>query len=73
MPVVSVNLSPTAYAIYSHWHPKSVGHPGRSYEVSNCIIAFPRVLLENKELKKEVELLKKDKEQLWKIVEEGKE
>ena len=71
MPIESISLSPEAHAIFIQW-PTHDRINGRSAQVSRCIL-FSRVWeREIKILKKEVALLKKDKEQLWKMVEEGK-
>jgi len=72
MPVVTVSLSPEAYAIYTQW-PTHSRTTGRSYNVSRCIL-FSRVWeAEVKRLQKEVKLLKKDKEVMWNMIEEAKE
>jgi len=72
MPVVTVSLSPEAYAIYTQW-PTHSRTSGRSYNVSRCIL-FSRVWeAELKRLQKEVRLLELDKEQLWKMVAEAEE
>ena len=72
MPIESISLSPEAHAIFIQW-PTHDRINGRSAQVSRCIL-FSRVWeQEIQRLKKEVALLKKDKEQLWKMVEEAKE
>ena len=72
MPIESISLSPEAHAIFVQW-PTHDRINGRSAQVSRCIL-FSRVWEQEIQiLKKEVALLKKDKEQLWKMVEEGKE
>jgi len=72
MPVVTVSLSPEAYAIYTQW-PTHSRTSGRSYNVSRCIL-FSRVWeAEVKRLQKEVKLLQKDKEVMWAMIEEAKE
>ena len=72
MPVVTVSLSPEAYAIYTQW-PTHSRTTGRSYNVSRCIL-FSRVWeAEVKRLQKEVKLLQKDKEVMWAMIEEAKE
>ena len=72
MPVVTVSLSPEAYAIYTQW-PTHSRTTGRSYNVSRCIL-FSRVWeAEVKRLQKEVKLLNKDKEVMWAMIEEAKE
>jgi len=71
MPIESISLSPEAHAIFVQW-PTHDRINGRSAQVSRCIL-FSRVWEQEIQiLKKEVALLKKDKEQLWKMVEEGK-
>jgi len=71
MPIESISLSPEAHAIFIQW-PTHDRINGRSAQVSRCIL-FSRVWEQEIQiLKKEVALLKKDKEQLWKMVEEGK-
>jgi hypothetical protein len=72
MPIESISLSPEAHAIFVQW-PTHDRINGRSAQVSRCIL-FSRVWEQEIQiLKKEVALLKKDKEQLWKMVEEAKE
>ena len=71
MPIESISLSPAAHAIFVQW-PTHDRINGRSAQVSRCIIFSGVWEEEIQRLKKEVELLKKDKEQLWKMVEEGK-
>lgn len=72
MPVVTVSLSPEAYAIYTQW-PTHSRTNGRSYNVSRCIL-FSRVWEEElTRLKKELRLLKKDKEVMWKMICEEEE
>jgi|TARA_R110000824_G_scaffold226909_2_gene414727 hypothetical protein len=72
MPVVTVSLSPEAYAIYTQW-PTHSRTSGRSYNVSRCIL-FSRVWeAEVKRLQKEVKLLQKDKEVMWAMIEEAEE
>jgi len=72
MPVVTVSLSPEAYAIYTQW-PTHSRTNGRSYHVSRCILFSGVWEAEIKRLEKEVRLLKKDKEVMWTRLEEAKE
>jgi hypothetical protein len=72
MPIESISLSPEAHAIFIQW-PMHDRVNGRSAQVSRCVL-FSRVWeAEIKRLEKEVVLLKKDKEQLWQMVEEKRE
>jgi len=73
MPVVSINLSPTAYAIYMQWPIKSINDVGRSYEVSHCVVRYHQLLDEVKELRKEILMLEVDKLQMDKMIQEAKE
>jgi len=72
MPVVTVSLSPEAYAIYTQW-PTHSRTTGRSYNVSRCILFSHVWESEIKRLEKEVKLLKKDKEVMWKMICEDEE
>jgi hypothetical protein len=53
MPVVSVSLSDEAYGIYLSWKPKMPGQKSeRSANLSKCIIAYPELKREIRELNK---------------------
>ena len=70
MPVVSISLSPTAYAIFMQWPVKSLNEPGRSYNVSHCVIRYHQLLEEVKDLRKEIHVLEIAREQMYKQTEE---
>ena len=67
MPIESISLSPAAHAIFVQW-PTHDRINGRSAQVSRCILFSGVWEEEIQRLKKEVALLKKDKEQLWLMV-----
>ena len=71
MPVVSISLSPTAYAFFMQWPVKSLNEPGRSYNVSHCVIRYHQLLEEVKDLRKEILMLEVDKLQMDKIIQEA--
>ena len=73
MPTVSINLSPTAYAFFMQWPVKSINDPGRSYEVSHCVVRYHQLLDEVKELRKEILMLEVDKLQMDKMIQEAGE
>ena len=72
MPIESISLSPAAHAIFVQW-PTHDRINGRSAQVSRCILFSGVWEEEIQRLKKEVALLKKDKEEMWKQLQERKE
>jgi hypothetical protein len=53
MPIVSVSLTDAAYGIYLSWPPKMPGKQGeRSRNISQCIVMFPELQRQIKELEK---------------------
>ena len=72
MGAVSLNLTPAAHAIFVQW-PTHDRINGRSAQVSRCILFSSVWEEEIQRLKKEVALLKKDKEEMWKQLQERKE
>ncbi len=71
MPIESISLSPAAHAIFVQW-PTHDRINGRSAQVSRCILFSSVWEKEIQNLKKEVALLEKDKEELWKQLQEVK-
>ena len=72
MPIESISLSPAAHAIFVQW-PTHDRINGRSAQVSRCIIFSGVWEDEIQRLKKQVALLEKDKEQLWKQLQEERD
>ena len=72
MPIESISLSPAAHAIFVQW-PTHDRINGRSAQVSRCIIFSGVWEEEIQRLKKEIAMLQKDREYLFKKLEEAKE
>ena len=72
MPIESISLSPAAHAIFVQW-PTHDRINGRSAQVSRCILFSGVWEEEIQRLKKQVALLEKDKEEMWKQLQERKE